>query len=90
MTYEEVLDQARTCIGKYCKACPVCNGKACSNQMPGPGAKGTGTVAIRNYEKWQELCINMDTICENRPRTPACPSLDRHFSTPSSRRLSGL
>ncbi|QDW73479.1 alpha-hydroxy-acid oxidizing protein [Lachnospiraceae bacterium KGMB03038] len=67
MTYEEVLQQARTCIGEYCKACPVCNGKACSNKIPGPGAKGTGTVAIQNYEKWQELCINMDTICENKP-----------------------
>ena len=67
MTYEEVLEQARTCIGEYCKACPVCDGRACSNKVPGPGAKGTGTVAIRNYEKWQELCINMDTICENQP-----------------------
>lgn len=67
MTYEEVLQQARTCIGEYCKACPVCNGRACSNKIPGPGAKGTGTVAIHNYEKWQEICINMDTICENQP-----------------------
>lgn len=67
MTYEEVLRQARTCIGEYCKACPVCDGRACSNKVPGPGAKGTGTVAIQNYEKWQELCINMDTICENQP-----------------------
>ena len=26
MTYPEVLANARECIGKYCKACPVCNG----------------------------------------------------------------
>jgi isopentenyl diphosphate isomerase/L-lactate dehydrogenase-like FMN-dependent dehydrogenase len=25
-----------------------------------------GTGAIRNYQKWQELCVNMDTICENK------------------------
>ena len=67
MTYEEVLSNAKTCMGEFCKACPVCNGKACSNKVPGPGAKGSGTVAIRNYDKWQELCINMDTICENKP-----------------------
>ena len=42
MTYQEILSNARTCIGPYCKACPVCNGKACGNQMPGPGAKGIG------------------------------------------------
>ena len=67
MTYEEVLNHAKTCMGEHSKACPVCNGKACGNKMPGPGAKGSGTVAIRNYDKWQELCVNMDTICENKP-----------------------
>ena len=35
MEYKEILDSARTCIGPYCKACPVCNGKACGNQVPG-------------------------------------------------------
>lgn len=35
--------------------------------MPGPGAKGTGDLAIRNYTKWQEVRINMDTICEQKP-----------------------
>ena len=66
MTYQEVLANARTCMGPYCKSCPVCNGLACKNTMPGPGAKGIGTGFIRNYQKWQELCVNMDTICENR------------------------
>ena len=64
MTYQEVLEQARTCMGK-CRACPMCNGLACKNTIPGPGAKGLGTGAIRSYQKWQELCVNMDTICEN-------------------------
>ena len=67
MTYKEVLDQARTCMGPYCKSCPTCNGLACKNTVPGPGAKGIGTGFIRNYQKWQELCVNMDTICENKP-----------------------
>ena len=67
MTYQDVLAAARTCSGPYCKACPVCNGRACGSTMPGPGSKGTGTVAVRNYEAWQSLCLNMDTICENKP-----------------------
>ena len=67
MTYQAVLAAARTCSGPYCKACPVCNGRACGSTMPGPGSKGTGTVAVRNYEAWQSLCLNMDTICENKP-----------------------
>ena len=64
MTYQEVLEAARTCSGPYCKVCPVCNGRACKNAVPGPGSKGSGTVAARNYDEWQNLCLNMDTICE--------------------------
>ena len=67
MDYQKVIEQARTCIGPYCKACAVCNGRACKNTMPGPGAKGIGDVAIRNFQKWQEIRINMDTICEKKP-----------------------
>lgn len=66
MTYQEALTNARSCIGPYCKSCPVCNGIACKNSIPGPGSKGSGTVAARNYQKWQELCLNMDTICETK------------------------
>ena len=62
MTYPEVLANARTCIGQYCKACPVCNGVACKNQIPGPGAKGVGDTAIRNYNKWADIRVNMDTL----------------------------
>ena len=51
MNYHDVLKNARDCIGPYCKACIECNGKACRNQIPGPGAKGIGDVAIRNYDE---------------------------------------
>lgn len=63
MTYQDVLQAARTCSGPHCKACPVCSGRACGSTMPGPGAKGSGTAAIRNYEAWQTIYLNMDTIC---------------------------
>ena len=53
MTYQEILANARTCMGPYCKSCPVCNGMACKNTVPGPGAKGIGTGFIRNCQKWQ-------------------------------------
>lgn len=65
MNYQEVLLKAKDHIGPYCKACPVCNGRACKDQMPGPGAKGSGTVAIRNYDMWQKIRLNMDTIHPN-------------------------
>lgn len=62
MNMQEVLEQSRGRMGTWCKSCPVCNGRACTNHIPGPGAKGTGTVAIRNYEGWQDVFVNVDTI----------------------------
>lgn len=82
MNYQEILENARTSMGPYCKACPVCNGKACTSQMPGPGAKGTGTVAIRNYEKWQDICVNMDTICENGKADTSFEIFGRTYKAP--------
>lgn len=66
MNYSECINMARERIGNYCKACPECNGRACKNQIPGPGAKGAGDTAIRNYDKWKEIRVQMDTIAENK------------------------
>ena len=65
MTYEEYLEKSKGLMGKVCKSCPICNGRACGNKIPGPGAKGTGTVAIENYNAWQRIYVNMDTLYEN-------------------------
>jgi 4-hydroxymandelate oxidase len=64
MDYREVLARARSNMGPLCKSCPVCDGRACGNAIPGPGAKGTGTVAMRNYRAWQDVRVNMDTLYE--------------------------
>lgn len=82
MTYEEVLQNAKTCVGDVCKACPVCNGKACGGKIPGPGAKGSGTVAIQNYDAWQKLYVNMDTICENKPVDLSFELFGQTFAAP--------
>lgn len=82
MTYDEVLKSARGNMGRYCKVCPVCNGAACKNQMPGPGAKGVGDNAVRNYQKWQEIRVNMDTIHENKPIDTSVELFGRTFKYP--------
>ena len=64
MTFQEILKAARDCSGP-CRACPECNGKACGNTIPGPGSKGIGDVAIRNYDAWKKIRVNMNTISEN-------------------------
>ena len=82
MNYNEVLAAARDCVGPYCKACPVCNGRACANSMPGPGSKVPGNVAARNFDKWQEICVNMDTLCPNTEPDISFEMFGRTFSAP--------
>ena len=82
MNYQELLKNARDCIGSYCKACNICNGIACKNSIPGPGAKGVGDTAIRNYQKWQEIRVNMDTLCENRPVDTSLELFGQTFQYP--------
>ncbi len=82
MDYQEVIKNARGNIGPYCKACPVCNGAACGNTMPGPGAKGVGDLAMRNYRKWQEIRINMDTICEQKELNTEVELFGKRFAYP--------
>ena len=82
MNFQEVIKNARENIGPYCKACSTCTGRVCKNTIPGTGAKGTGTVAIRNYEKWQEICINMDTICEQKPVSTEIELFGKSFKYP--------
>lgn len=82
MKYEEVLENARTCIGPYCKACYECNSIACKNIIPGTGSIGVGDSAIRNYDKWKEIRLNMDTITEQRDLDTSLDIFGRKFSFP--------
>lgn len=82
MKYSECIENARAKIGNYCKACPECNGRACKNQMPGPGAKGIGDTAIRNYDKWKEIRLNMDTLVEKRPIDTSLSLFGKEFKYP--------
>ena len=68
MNYMELMEKSREVMGtKLCKSCPVCDGRACRNTIPGPGAKGIGDVAMRNYDAWKNIRVNMDTITDNEP-----------------------
>ena len=82
MTYQEVLANAREAMSKNCKACPVCNGRASTNHVPGPGAKGVGDTAIRNYDKWQEIRVNMDTIAEGGDPDTSLELFGKNFRFP--------
>lgn len=81
MDYNEILKAAAGNVG-HCKACPVCNGRACGNTMPGPGSKVPGNTAARNYDKWQEIFVNMDTLCPNAEVDTSFELFGKKFSAP--------
>lgn len=82
MNFKEVTEAARPRLGKYCKGCYTCNGKACGNTIPGPGAKGTGDTAIRNYAKWQEIRVNMDCLVKAAPIDTSLELFGRTYRYP--------
>ena len=81
MDWLETLANARGNMGP-CKVCPVCDGRACKNTIPGPGAKGRGDVAIRNYAAWQDIRVNMDTLHANVPVDTSLELFGRTFALP--------
>ena len=82
MDYNEVVKAARECIGDKCKACSICDGLACGNKIPGPGSKGMGDTAIRNYKKWRDIRVQMDTITENREVSTEFSIFGKSFKYP--------
>lgn len=82
MTYQEILDNAKNSLGEHCKACPICNGRVCKNQMPGPGSKGIGDNATRNYEKWHDVRLNMDTIYSSKQVDMSINIFNKTFKYP--------
>jgi len=80
--YSEVIAAARSCIGEKCKACVICDGRACRNRIPGPGSKGFGDTAMRNFDQWRNVRVNMDTLNARADTDPSCTIFGKTFSLP--------
>lgn len=64
MRYEDILEKAKSTM-QSCNVCPVCNGIACAGRVPGPGGKGSGSTAVRNYSWWRDhVKIHLDVVKE--------------------------
>lgn len=62
MNYKDVQKNARENLQGSCRVCPVCNGKACSGEVPGMGGTGTGAAFTANIEALEALKLNMRVI----------------------------
>lgn len=57
-----VRDNARKLMEKYCRVCPVCNGRACAGEVPGMGGLGSGSSFIDNVSALAAIKFNMRLI----------------------------
>ena len=62
MDYKSVLKSARENLNGSCKVCKVCNGIACSGEVPGMGGKGTGVAFTENIKSLEKVKINMRVL----------------------------
>lgn len=82
MEYKEVMEKAKTIIGSRCRVCRECNGIVCRGEVPGMGGKGSGSSFIRNFEKLNEMKLNMDTIYEFKEVDTSVELFGKSFSFP--------
>lgn len=62
MGISELKQTAQEKLRGYCRVCPVCNGKACSGEVPGMGGLGTGSAFRANLEALARYRFNMRTL----------------------------
>jgi len=82
MEYKEILGNAKALIGAKCRICRECNGIVCRGEIPGMGGKGSGSSFIRNFEKLNEIKLNMDTVYEFKGTDTSVELFGKTFSCP--------
>ena len=80
MTYEEIMQAAREATEGKCSVCRECDGRVCADRIPGPGS--IGDVAARNFAKWREIRLNMDTLTDVKSVDTSVRLFGRTFSLP--------
>lgn len=66
---KEIRDRARELMKGYCRVCPVCNGKACVDEVPGMGGVDTASSFHANIESLADVKFNMRVIHDcNEPK----------------------
>ena len=66
---KEIRAAARERMKGHCRVCPVCDGKACSGEVPGMGGLGTGASFRNNREALNACKLNMTALHVPVPET---------------------
>jgi len=82
MDLKQIRDQARKKLKGYCRVCPVCDGRACSGEVPGMGGSGTGSAFRVNLEALQAYSLNMRTLHNAKKPLTDCELFGDSLQTP--------
>ena len=82
MTYQEIIEKARSVMGPNCRVCPVCDGRACRGEIHGVGAMGNGSsfTVCRSY--LDSVRIMMDVVYEPGEIDTSIELFGRRFPFP--------
>lgn len=62
MDLKTMRNLAKEQLKGYCRVCPVCDGRACSGEVPGMGGTGTGISFRNNLTALASYNLNMRTL----------------------------
>lgn len=82
MNYKDVLKNARENLNGSCRVCPVCNGKACSGEVPGMGGKATGDAFTINVDALSSYKLNMRVIHDAKDPDTSTEIFGKKMSIP--------
>jgi len=73
MDMRTLRETAREPMKKFCKVCPVCDGRACAGQVPGMGGAISGASFTANHEALKDVRLNLRVVHgETAPSTEFC------------------
>ncbi len=82
MEMKEVRATARELMKGFCRVCPVCDGRACSGEVPGMGGLGTGAAFRANVQALAEVRLNMRLLHDASSPDLSVAVLGRELALP--------
>ena len=82
MDMKTIRNKAREKLKGYCHVCPLCDGRACSGEVPGMGGVGSGKSFRANLEALAAYRLRMRTIHGVKEPVTAMQILGQDISMP--------
>lgn len=82
MDLNTIREEARKKLKGYCRVCPVCDGRACSGEVPGMGGTGTGAAFRANLEALNKYRLNLRTLHDAKNPDTTCRLFGLSLKTP--------